>query len=102
MHVFPLASTDLVVKENPGLVVPEVKEVVFFPMHLASEYTGVEEVVAVDDRVLDQLKDLVHAIALLYPENAFHNLAHASHVTLVCTCSYTEVSAFAYSILDRI
>lgn len=111
MHVFPLATTDLVTHAETTLVLPEVQEIVFFPLKFGAQYEGVEEIVEVDPQVLDQLKDLVHAIALLYPDNAFHNLAHASHVTMVgstsvipafCISHFARVSKSVIKLLSRI
>jgi hypothetical protein len=67
MEVFPLASTDLVFDVEEALpIVGEVQEVVKFMGVDEAEYTEVEEIVAVDPRVISQLKELVTEIAKNY------------------------------------
>jgi hypothetical protein len=99
LQVFQLASADLVLDVEEELpIVGEVQEVIKFMGVDGAEYKDVEEIVAVDPRVISQLKELVTEIAKNYKvrlhcqfsaasqnvyfwnqNNAFHNLAHGEY-----------------------
>lgn len=67
MQVFELASTDLVLDVAEDLpILGEVQEVIRFMGVDGAEYKDVEEIVAVDSKVISQLKELVTEIAKNY------------------------------------
>lgn len=70
MQVFELASADLVMDIGDDAVIGEVQEVIKFMGIEGAEYKDVEEIVAVDPRVISQLKDLVTEIARNYKVGA--------------------------------
>jgi hypothetical protein len=48
----------------------------------------------IEDCVREQLFDFVASVARLYPENAFHNFEHASHVTMVRASLVSSLPCF--------
>ncbi len=68
-------------KTNQEAVLDEVKEVIRLPEYDSKIAAMDEDVsIALPAEVHSQLREYVTAIALMYPENPFHNFQHASHV----------------------
>jgi hypothetical protein len=95
LQVFQLASTDLVLDVEEELpIVGEVQEVIKFMGVDGAEYKDVEEIVAVDPRVISQLKELVTEIAKNYKvrlhcqfsaasENVYFFASRTTHFTIL-------------------
>ncbi len=66
---------------NKAMVLSEVKEVIKLPEY-DSKVDDLDDDISIvlPKDVRSQLREYVTAIALMYPENPFHNFQHASHV----------------------
>lgn len=75
------SSVEWSTTSKKATVLDEVKEVIKLPEY-DSKYAAFNEDVSVilSPEVRSQLREYVTVIALLYPENPFHNFQHASHV----------------------
>ena len=70
-----------------GCVMDRAKAILPFDTDVQTKSTGEKEssslaVIPLDATIKTQLTDMVTAIAHMYPDHAFHNFEHASHVTL--------------------
>lgn len=64
-------------------VFDEVTEIIDLPHLPKSQEISCDDSIIIESCVREQLFDYVVSVARLYPENAFHNFEHASHVTMV-------------------
>jgi hypothetical protein len=77
-------------------VFDEVVEIIDLPTLSKSLDDSSGDSIIIEDCVREQLFDFVASIARLYPENAFHNFEHASHVTMVRSSLFSSMSCFPF------
>jgi 3'5'-cyclic nucleotide phosphodiesterase/Adenylate and Guanylate cyclase catalytic domain len=71
----------LISKVAGHMVLDEVQEVIDFPEHALRTPNG-ETTSALDADIGEQIRDYLHRIVEMYPDNCFHNFEHAAHVTM--------------------
>lgn len=78
----------------PSMPLDEVKEIIALPAfdRKASVRQKDPSKIVIPEVVLDQLKDLVTTIAMMYNDNPFHNFSHASHVVMAVTKFMTRIN----------
>lgn len=92
--VRPDSEKDLTVEELSiakcsSLVVEELQDVISLPEWKRSMNTKFST--DLDPLVGEQLYDFISRLALMYHDNAFHNFAHASHVTMSANKLFSRI-----------
>ena len=70
--------------EKTGTVLDEVKEVIMLPDFdpALADSTRSAKSIEFSEGIMNDLREFITRIASMYPDNAFHNFEHASHVTM--------------------
>ncbi|GAX13615.1 hypothetical protein FisN_14Lh377 [Fistulifera solaris] len=76
-----------------GRVLEEATDILALPTFDAEAAARQEALppVILDEKVTQQLEAFIHAIAMMYHDNAFHNFEHASHVTMSVTKLFSRI-----------
>lgn len=103
-HTDPIGNNQLHEPENSRVPLEEVKEIVEvleFDCKVANSIRQKRTARALNSMVKEQLTNYVTAVAGLYPENAFHNFAHAVRAVSWSWCVLTLFPKVACCPLGR-
>ncbi|KAG7374978.1 adenylate/guanylate cyclase [Nitzschia inconspicua] len=75
-----LEAESLSQNSDKKTVISEVATCIVLPAHRSEQFDG--ETIALNDVIMDELRNYVQTIASLYNNNPFHNFDHANHVVM--------------------
>ena len=90
---FQLAELEKGSLMRDHMVLEECADVIELPTFCASKKQRTAEPNELPTVVVDQLRDFVQTIAMMYRRNPFHNFEHASHVTMSATKLLSRIVA---------
>jgi hypothetical protein len=94
------SNTKLVYTPTSGSCIDEVKETIplhGFDLHLEVDHLSTR----VSKEVVEQIRELVSIVALMYRNNPFHNFEHACHVTMSVNKLIKRIAATESILNDR-